>query len=129
MSEVLSRRGIVGLIAAFAAAPKAVEAQAVEVLRERMFERDEGHAPPPLAQLPGHQRLTIEQMALKPFWTEANRKARMRVNAIRRCNSMSPAAKQAYIKIAQQESAPILLKWSKLMGWAGPDADESDIYG
>lgn len=126
MKEILSRRGIVGFIAALAAAPKAVEAQAMEVLRDQVFNTDE-MAPPMGAA--GHQRLTLEQMAMKPFWVEANRKARMEMAAIRRCHSMSPAAKAAYIKAAQEKSAPILLKFSKLMGWIGPDADESDIHG
>lgn len=127
MSEVLSRRGIVGFIAAIAAAPKAVEAQALEVLRDQIFDGP-SNAPPPHGGM-GHQRMTFEQLALKPFMVSANRRMRMRVDAIQRCGSMSKAAKQAYIRKAQQESAPILLKWSKVMGWISPDADESDMYG
>ena len=126
MKEIMSRRGIVGVIAALAAAPKAVEEQAVEVLRDRLFDHGEppstlGYGGPP----PG-QPLSIEQLAMKQLMADAERETRRRTRAIRACHSMSPAAKEAYMRDARQASEPITMKWAKLMGWRAPNDNVRD---
>lgn len=125
----LARRGVIGLIAALAASPRAVEAQAREALSDALhgpaFDMEGAEGLPPAAST-GAQKLTPEQLLMKHMVREANRKRRMRTNAINGCRSMSTAAKRAYIRDARRESEGVDLKFAKLMGWRAENDDVNE---
>lgn len=122
MSALHSRRGIVGVLAMLAGAPRAVEAQALEVLRDKFADRPQTG---PLA-CGGSGHMSNEALIMKPFMLQAQREARRRQNAITRCHSMSEAAKVAYRRDAERDAQPVLMRWAKIMGWRAPNDDMED---
>lgn len=119
MKEVLSRRGIVGVVALLAGGGgRAVAEQAVEAVRERVFEGSDM----PMGM--GHpsaggstQNLNPVQVAAQLVAAKASAKARRRTVNIGRLRSMSPAAREHYARKAHREAMEAHHKFCVLMGF------------
>ncbi len=131
MADPLSRRGIVGFVAALATAPRAVEAQAMEALNQALSRTPDdyaGQASPPATATGSPESLTPEQLIMKRLVRDANKERRRRINALYACRSMSKAARRAYIRDAREQSDSLELKFAKLMGWRAEN-DDFDEWG
>lgn len=132
MNNPLSRRGIVGFIAALSAAPRAVATQATESLRDAIDETYQnqriGRTGGGMPDTDAPPKLNALQYVAKLAYRDANKKAELRIARITACKSMSQGAKRAYYKIAREESQPVYLKYAALMGWRAENDDIDDGY-
>lgn len=128
-SSPLSRRGIVGFIAALSTAPRAVASQAVDALKDRQDELKPPRVPYLSAETdPKSAPLDPAQLLLQAQYKAARKKANARRARIDACRSMSRLAKRAYHRIAEEESAPLYIKWAQAMGWRAPNDETDDDY-
>lgn len=126
VAKVLSRRGIVGMLALAASSPKAVAAQAEEAIRDVMapdYGQPSIGGPMTATGGPGGGMNLAQRLAGRVA-KQARKRAYAKAEAINACHSMSKAAKRAYVEDAHSAARGLDYQFAKLMGWT--DGEQED---